>query len=235
MADGDSGVDGRKDASHIMNMKKVLLINILTLVVLIGGGAIGYYYYDQATSYVKTENAKIDGKMITIASPGAGKLTDWTAKTGQTLDSDATLGHVMMAQAGQKPVSTSIVMPTKATVVQSMATENGVVGAGTPLAYGFNLNNLWVTANIEETDIDEVKVGQTVDVYVDSYPDTTLSGEVEQIGMTTAGTFSMMPSSNGNANYTKVAQVIPVKVSLSQEKLLDIRPGMNVTVRIHKD
>lgn len=92
-----------------------------------------------------------------------------------------------------------------------------------------------VTANVEETEIDEVKVGQTVDVYVDSYPDTTLSGEVEQIGMTTAGTFSMMPSSNGTANYTKVAQVIPVKVSLSQEKSLDIRPGMNVTVRIHKD
>lgn len=218
-----------------MSMKKLLIINIVTLIVLIGGGVVGYYYYDQATSYVKTDNAKIDGKMITIASPSAGKLTDWSAKTGESLASGATVGHVMTAQAGQKPMDLSVSMPSKATIVQSMATKNGFVAAGTPLAYGFDLNDLWVTANIEETEIDEIKVGQTVDVYVDSYPDTTLSGEVEQIGMTTASTFSMMPSSNGNANYTKVAQVIPVKVSLSQEKSLDIRPGMNVTVRIHKD
>ncbi len=45
------------------------------------------------------------------------------------------------------------------------------------IAYAFDMNNLWVTANIEETDVDDVQKGQDVDVYVDAYPDTTLTGK----------------------------------------------------------
>ena len=70
-------------------------------------------------------------------------------------------------------------------------------------------------------------------MYVDAYPDTTLTGKVEQVGLTTANTFSMLPSSNATANYTKVTQVVPVKISLDS-KSVNIVPGMNVTVRIHK-
>ena len=95
------------------------------------------------------------------------------------------------------------------------------------------MNNLWVTANIEETNIDDVQKGQTVDVYVDAYPDTTLT-EVEQVGLTTANTFSMLPSSNATANYTKVKQVVPVKISLDHRpKSVNIVPGMNVSSSVY--
>ncbi|WP_249652471.1 HlyD family efflux transporter periplasmic adaptor subunit, partial [Lysinibacillus sp. D4A1_S13] len=73
------------------------------------------------------------------------------------------------------------------------------VGAGSPIAYAFDMNNLWVTANIEETEVDDVQKGQDVDVYVDASPDTTLTGKVEQVGLTTANTFSMLRSSNATA------------------------------------
>ncbi|RFB57639.1 HlyD family secretion protein [Bacillus thuringiensis] len=213
--------------------RRMVIINIITLIVLVGGGIGGYYYYNQTENYLKTDNAKIDGKVISVASPVAGKLTDWKAEVGKNYNENDKLGAVTVtAPNGEQTVDVTI--PQNATVVQSNATTNAFVGAGSPIAYAFDMNNLWVTANIEETDVDDVQKGQDVDVYVDAYPDTTLTGKVEQVGLTTANTFSMLPSSNATANYTKVTQVVPVKISLDHSKSVNIVPGMNVSVRIHK-
>ncbi|MCI0763950.1 HlyD family efflux transporter periplasmic adaptor subunit [Bacillus sp. TL12] len=213
--------------------RRMVIINIITLIVLVGGGIGGYYYYNQAENYLKTDNAKIDGKVIPIASPVAGKLTEWNAEIGKSYNENDKLGSVSApGQNGEQTMDVTI--PHSATVVQSNATTNAFVAAGSPIAYAYDMSDLWVTANIEETDVDDVKKGQEVDVYVDAYPNTTLTGKVEQVGLTTANTFSMLPSSNATANYTKVTQVVPVKVSLDHSKSVNIVPGMNVTVRIHK-
>jgi multidrug resistance efflux pump len=95
------------------------------------------------------------------------------------------------------------------------------------------MNNLVVTANIDETKIQDVKVGDVVDVYVDAFPGTTLNGNVKSIGLATASTFSLLPTSNTNANFTKVTQVIPVTIKLNNIPG-GLVPGMNVSVRIHK-
>jgi multidrug resistance efflux pump len=213
--------------------RRMIIINVITLIVLVGGGFAGYYYYNQSTSYLKTDNAKIDGKVVPIASPVAGKLTNWTAEVGKSYSAGDKVGSVT-SNAGAAAQEVDITVPTNATLVQSNATQDSYIAPGTPLAYAYNMSDLWVTANIKETDIDDIQKGQEVDVYVDAYPNTTLTGKVEQIGLTTANTFSMLPSSNATANYTKVTQVIPVKISLDHSKSLNIVPGMNVTVRIHK-
>jgi multidrug resistance efflux pump len=127
-----------------------------------------------------------------------------------------------------------VTLPTNGTVVQSNAVKNSFVAAGTPLAQVYDFNKLWVTANIEETNIDKITINQDVDVYVDAFPNTTLKGKVQSIGLATAGTFSLLPSTNSTSNYTKVTQVIPIKVSIDDYKGLELVPGMNVTVRIHK-
>lgn len=216
-------------------MKKLVLINILTLIILVAGGFAAFHFYNEATNYVKTDNAKVDGAQLVIASPTAGKLTTLDKTVGDKVKKNEKIGTVVgMGQDG-KPSKTDITMPQDGTIVKTQATENGFVGAGTPIAYAYDLNDLYVTANIKETQIDGIKVGQDVDVYVDGYKDTDLTGEVKAIGLATASSFSMLPSSNGNANYTKVTQVVPVKIELDKDKSLDIIPGMNVTVRIHKN
>lgn len=218
-----------------ITMRKIVLINILTLLLLAAAGFAAFHFYNEATNYVKTDNAKVDGDQIQIASPVAGKLTSFDKTTGDKVSKDDKVGEVMGAGADGKPSKTEITMPQDGTIVKTQATENGFVGAGTPIAYAYNMDDLFVTANIKETDLDGVKKGQDVDVYVDGYKDTSLDGEVEKIGMATASSFSLLPSSNGNANFTKVTQVVPVKIKLSKDKSLDILPGMNVTVRIHKN
>jgi multidrug resistance efflux pump len=217
-----------------MSTKRLLLLNIIILLVLVGGGFGGYAYYNSTVNYLSTDNAQIAGQQVTIAATASGKLTDWNGNVGSTLSKDSTVGTIVTTDATGKPVNIDVTVPTNGTIVQNNAVQNSFVGAGTPLAVAYDLNNLWVTANIDETKINEVAVGQDVDIYVDAFPNNTLKGKVQQIGLATSGTFSLLPSSNTTGNYTKVTQVVPVKVSIDDNKGIAIVPGMNVTVRIHK-
>jgi multidrug resistance efflux pump len=217
-----------------MNTKRLVLLNIIILIVLVGGGFAAFSYYNQTANYLSTDNAQISGQQVTIAAPANGKLMDWKGNTGDQFSKDDTIGTIQTTGPDGKPAQVGVTIPTSGTVVQSSAVQDSFVAAGTPLAQVYDLNKLWVTANIEETKIDEIAVGQDVDIYVDAFPNSTLKGKVQQIGLATSGTFSLLPNTNSTSNYTKVTQVIPVKVSIDDNKGVALVPGLNVTVRIHK-
>ncbi len=217
-----------------MSTKRLLLLNVIVLIILVGGGFAAYSYYNRSVNYLTTDNAQISGQQVTIASPANGKLVDWKGAVGDHFSKNDEIGTVVTTGPDGKPVNMSITLPSNGTVVQSNAVQDSFVAAGTPLAQVFDLDKLWVTANIEETKIDQISVGQDVDVSVDAFPNTTLKGKVEKIGLATAGTFSLLPNTNSTGNYTKVTQVIPVKIALEDYKGLQLVPGMNVTVRIKK-
>jgi len=216
-----------------MNSTKILITNIVVILVIIIGGFTGYYFYNQSTMYLKTDNAQVTGKQLVIAAPASGAIANWKGKVGTAFKAGDTVGDVEVV-TGQGTQDVKIEMPADGTIVQSSASDHEFVAPGTPLAYAYDMNDLWVTANINETDLNEVKVGQTVDVYVDAFPNVTLSGTVSQIGLATAGSFSLLPQNNNNANYTKVTQVVPVSIALSNSQGVKLVPGMSVEVRIHK-
>lgn len=215
------------------NTKRLILLNMVIIVVVVAAGFAGYYFYNQSALYLSTDNAQVTGKEIAIASPSAGKLISWSGTAGTKFNSGATVGQVQVAN-GNKLNTVNIPIPQNGTIVQNNAIVNEFVAPGTPLAYAFDMNNLYVTSNIDETKIQDVKVGDTVDVYVDALPGTIVTGTVSSIGLATASTFSLLPATSTNANFTKVTQVIPVTISLKSipEELV---PGLNVTVRIHKE
>lgn len=215
------------------NTKRLLALNIVIILIVVAAGFVGYYFYNQSTLYLSTDNAQVTGQEIPISSPAAGKLISWSGTEGSKFNVGATVGQLQVS-SGNTVNRINITIPQNGTIVQNNAMVNEFVGPDTPLANAFDMNNLYVTANIDETKIQDVKVGNTVDVYVDALPGTTVTGTVNSIGLATASTFSLLPSTSTNANFTKVTQVIPVTISLKSipEELV---PGMNVTVRIHKE
>ncbi|MDD9149055.1 efflux RND transporter periplasmic adaptor subunit [Sporolactobacillus sp. CQH2019] len=223
----------KKGSQGVSNFVRLLIINIVVIVVLIGGGAVGYYYYDQATNYVTTDNASVSGQSVSIASPAAGKLVSWNGDQGKSFSRNQAIGEIDGVDTNGRPVQTAITMPDNGTIALDNVVQNTFVAAGTQLAQAYDLNRLYITANVDETKIDQIKKGQKVDIYIDAFPNTAFTGKVTQIGTATAGTFSLIPSSNSNGNYTKVAQVVPVKVSLDDFKGDQLLPGMNATVKIH--
>ncbi|MED1205695.1 efflux RND transporter periplasmic adaptor subunit [Heyndrickxia acidicola] len=217
-----------------MSARRMILINVILLVILVGGGFTGYYFYNKSVNYLSTDNAMVSGQQVAIASPGTGTLTDWNAKVGDKFNKGEKLGTVQVMGPDGKPANMNINAPADGTIVQNNGVENSIAAAGSPLAITYDLDKLWVTANIKETDINDVKAGQDVDVYVDAFPNANITGKVDSIGEATAGSFSLIPTNNNTSgNYTKETQVIPVKITLDSYGV-NLVPGMNVTVRIHK-
>jgi membrane fusion protein (multidrug efflux system) len=94
-------------------------------------------------------------------------------------------------------------------------------------------DDMWVEANMKETDLTHVRVGNHVDIYVDTYPDRIWSGTVESISPATGAEFSLLPAQNSSGNWVKIVQRITVKVKVDRkpdDPLL--RAGMSVIVDI---
>ena len=106
--------------------------------------------------------------------------------------------------------------------------------AGAQLAVAYDPASVYVTARVDETDVDGVHVGRAVDFTVDAYPGRTFHGTVSGIQGGAAAVFSPFPQSNSGGNFQKVTQVIPVRVAIDDSQGVDLIPGMNVTVDIHK-
>jgi membrane fusion protein, multidrug efflux system len=89
--------------------------------------------------------------------------------------------------------------------------------------------NIWVTANFKETQLTDMRAGQPVRVYVDTYR-RTYDGHVLNIAGATGARYSLLPPENATGNYVKVVQRVPVKIVLEngQDPEQPLRPGMSV-------
>ena len=94
-----------------------------------------------------------------------------------------------------------------------------------------NPNNIWVEANIKETELRHIKLGMTAKLKIDAYPNKSFIGKVERIGQAATGEFALLPNPNPSGNFTKVTQRLPIRISVEQEDDM-LRPGMLVVIEI---
>jgi membrane fusion protein (multidrug efflux system) len=94
-------------------------------------------------------------------------------------------------------------------------------------------DDMWIEANMKETDLTWVRSGDKVDIYVDTYPDKVWTGSVQSISPATGAEFSILPAQNSSGNWVKVVQRIAVKIRIDR-KAGDppLRAGMSTTVEI---
>jgi multidrug resistance efflux pump len=95
-------------------------------------------------------------------------------------------------------------------------------------------NLIWVNANMKETQLKNIRIGQPVEMSVDSLGGAELHGHVERISPATGSEFSVIRPDNATGNYTKVAQRVPVRISIdpNQELATRLAPGMSVVAKI---
>jgi membrane fusion protein, multidrug efflux system len=110
------------------------------------------------------------------------------------------------------------------------------VQAGQPLMaiVPLSVNDIYITANYKETQLEKVRPGQKVELEVDTFPKKTFTGKVESIQSGTGAVFSLFPPENATGNYVKVVQRIPVKIILDKDtdKEHVLRIGMSVVTTI---
>jgi membrane fusion protein (multidrug efflux system) len=125
----------------------------------------------------------------------------------------------------------TISAPSNGKVVMTFVRKGEHVGAGQRILMFHDPNEIWVEANIKETDVGRLKVGMKADVHVDAFSGKTFKGEVFRIGQAATNRFALLPDPNPSGNFTKITQRLPLRVKLL-DKDASLRPGMMVEVYI---
>src|SRR5437899_622168 len=129
---------------------------------------------------------------------------------------------------------TRITVPTSGVVSKKTVEVGQLVQAGQPLMSVVPLEDVWLTANLKETEIEDVKPGDPAEFTVDAYPGIRFPGHVESLSPATGARFSLLPPDNATGNFTKVVQRIPVRIRVDggQDPAHPLRPGMSVSVTV---
>jgi len=215
------------------------------LVVILAIVGFGYRAYYNSTHFVYSDNAQIAGSIISVGPMTAGQVTAVLTDVGQHVTAGQVIARVTVPEtqtataSGAPQVvfsntanqSVDVTSPITGVVVARLADPGSTVAAGQPIIQVIDPTQLYVLANVDENYIDRIKVGEPVDVTVDSLG-VTLPGRVEAVTPASAASFALIPQQNDTGNYTKVAQVVPVKISVDYGNL-PLIVGSSVEVNIH--
>jgi membrane fusion protein (multidrug efflux system) len=141
------------------------------------------------------------------------------------------------AQADQAKLNLSYTTVTAAQpgrVVNLSAAVGQFVQPGTNLSI-FVPDEIWVTANFKEIQLDRMRPGEPVTLKIDAYPGRTIQGHVDSVQPGSGTAFSLLPAQNATGNYVKIVQRVPVKIVMDNPPAdVALGPGMSVvpTVRI---
>ncbi len=159
----------------------------------------------------------------------------------QQARANAALADVKEAQArvDQAKLNLSyvhVVAPVAGIVNKKSVQVGANVGVGQNMMTIVPLENLWVTANFKETQLNTIRPGQDVSIKVDALGGRQFSGKVTQVGGATGSMLSLFPPENATGNYVKVVQRIPVRIDFTDLKKEDndlaLRPGFSVEPKV---
>ncbi len=211
--------------------------------------------YDQALAAAKANRAAVVSATAAVQSyeqalhQAEGKLLQAKAdlRSAQTAPqqvsvvrakADAANAQVdqRKAQLDQTELDLSYTMirsPVNGIVGRKTAEVGQNVSIGQELVDVVPLDDVWVTANFKETQLEHMKAGQPVEVKVDAYG-RTWKGHVTNLGGGTGSVFSLLPPENATGNYVKVVQRVPVRIDFDRSPTQDfnaeglLKPGLSV-------
>jgi len=125
----------------------------------------------------------------------------------------------------------TIVSPADGRVVMTFVRQGEHVSPGQRILMFHDPMEIWVEANVKETEVRLLQPGMKAEVRVDAYPGKVFEGEVFRVGRTATSKFALLPDPNPSGNFTKITQRLPVRIRLA-EKDSALRPGMMVEVSI---
>jgi membrane fusion protein, multidrug efflux system len=177
-----------------------------------------------ATAQASFENAKTGPQQVAIQKARADQAAAVVQQDQAELD-----------QAKLNLSYTTIVAPEAGIITRKSVEIGQNVSIGQNMATLVSLDDIWVTANFKETQLDHMRAGQPVVISVDAYGGRKYNGKVTQIGGATGSVLSLFPPENATGNYVKVVQRVPVRIDFSDSNQIAdhlLRPGMSVEPKV---
>jgi membrane fusion protein (multidrug efflux system) len=220
--------------------------------------------YDSAVAAADAQRAGVDAAKGSLAASEAGlrgaqsrlmqahvgeEQAQASLKNAQTAPqqisvikarADAAEAHAqqMRAQLAQAELNLQYAMvkaPIKGLVSRKTVEPGQIVQPGQPLMAIIPLEEVWITANFKETQLEHMRPGQRVTVKVDAAGGKEFTGKVDSIAGATGARFSLLPPENATGNFVKVVQRVPVKIVLDpgQDPEHLLRPGLSAEPTVY--
>ncbi len=194
--------------------------------------AIALYYGINNYLYISTEDAKVTGDIARINAQITGKLVSSDLEEGMTVHKDQIVARQEAPNQADTSLEQSLLRsPIDGIVIKKQGVVGEVTSSGQAVGMVIDPKQLYIVANIEETKLSSIQVGETVDVSIDQYGGKKWPGKVTLIGEASNSAFALI-SSAGSGTFTKVVQKVPVRIAVDTGDLR-LRPGTNAVVKIH--
>ncbi|MEP6715987.1 MAG: HlyD family secretion protein [Terriglobia bacterium] len=226
---------------------------------LIAKDEISQQQYDQAEAQAKASAAVVDARKATAEASARNidaaraRLQQAQTRAAEAVETrpqqiqlqNALVATRRAATAREKTLVdqallnlsyTRIVAPTDGVVGRKNVEPGQQVTPGQQLMAVVPVANLWVTANLKETQLKRMRAGQRVTIHVDAY-NKDYEGYVESVAAASGARFSILPPENATGNYVKVVQRVPVRIRFKegQDPEHRLRPGMSAVPKIWLD
>jgi RND family efflux transporter MFP subunit len=214
------GVSGRIEKVNVTEGSKVKAGDVLVEI----DHRVPQANYDKAKSNADLANREL-ARMQNLTAQGS--------TTTQALEQaryHAASANVELKLAEVALENTYLKSPFDGIVVQKLAEVGNLLEPSQTAVIVADEDNAWVSANIEETSVGLIKVGQPVHIKIDEGGD--LEGKVADVRASVASQFALIPSDSGAGNFTKVVQRVPVKITIDQNKDKTLRAGQSVEIKI---
>ena len=204
-------------------INKPLLIGAAIVILLAGLGIAGYFIYE-GNFYYQTDNAKVDTTIYQLTANARGKLVKMYVTQGEGVKAGQVLARVDNGPYIKSPID--------GTVIAVKLQEGDYVTAADVVAVVANTPDIYITANVEETDILKIHEGQSATVSLDAYGQS-FDGYVAEVDPVTSSKLSgALTSFTTSGTYTKITQLLPVKIKLLADVNLTDIIGTNASVKI---
>jgi membrane fusion protein (multidrug efflux system) len=190
--------------------------------------------YDKAIADLGQAKARLDNALVIEKQNAAVRPRQQEVSQARYQEALARVqqGDADLKQAQLNLSYTEIKAPVEGIVSKKTAEPGMHLAAGEEIMAIVPLDDVWITANFKETQLKKMKVGQPVEIEVDTYGSSRkYRGRIQSIAAASGGKFSLLPPENATGNYVKVVQRVPVKILLDAGENNDHRllPGMSVT------
>lgn len=216
---------GAKSTFNAVNSQVALAKkNLERYTELYNSGAASKLEYDNAKTAYDNAQASLTQAKENLISEGDNRVADADLKQLAAQKKQATL-HLSY---------TKIYAPQSGTVSNKTTEKGAYVQTGQPL-FTIVPNNIWIVANFKENQLKNMRVGQDVEIKVDTYSDTKFKGKVDSIQRISGAKSSLFPPENAVGSFVKIVQRIPVKIVFSEpidETKYTIVPGMSVEPKV---
>ena len=182
----------------------------------------------QAQADIREKDAmqQHDIAVVAAAEKQIGVFEAQLAQANATLAQQQAMEH----QAELNLSYTAITAPVDGTVGVRTLRVGEYVQAGTQLMAVVPLQAVYIVANYKETQLTNVRPGQSATIDVDTFPGAKIHGHVDSLAPASGQEFALLPPDNATGNFTKIVQRIPLKIVVDEDDPLvgKLRPGMSV-------